>query len=97
MRMNIKKILDMFASYVYNIEYDMGGWDAYREEIGVGVEDDYPKSREDFIKDISEEERRICRQIYIDNVAEWGVSDEKAGEAFDEHRKEVSLTHRQKS
>lgn len=48
--MNIKKILNMFASYVYNVEYDMGGWDSYREEIGKDIEDDYPKSREDFIK-----------------------------------------------
>lgn len=37
------------------------------------------------------EERAICRKIFIDNVdwSEWGVSDEEAGEDFDEARKEL--------
>jgi len=46
----IKEILDMFAFYVFHIEYGMGGWEYYRNEINVDIEDDYPKSREDFIK-----------------------------------------------
>lgn len=37
---------------------------------------------------IREHERSICRQIFIDEVdwAEWGMSDEDAGERFDEER-----------
>lgn len=40
------------------------------------------------------EERTICRKIYIDNVdwSEWAVSDEKAGELFDDARKKLEDT-----
>lgn len=48
--MSIKKILDIFSSFVYNIEYDMSGWDSYREENHFKINGNYPKSREDFIK-----------------------------------------------
>ena len=39
-----------------------------------------------------EEERAICRQIYIGEVdwAEWAMSDEEAGEEFDEARANLS-------
>jgi hypothetical protein len=41
---------------------------------------------EALISKAQEEERLICKQIYVDGVdwAEWAVSDKEAGENFDE-------------
>lgn len=39
-----------------------------------------------------EETKQLGKKIYVDHVdwSEWGMSDEKAGEEFEEHWKELS-------
>jgi hypothetical protein len=44
------------------------------------------------VKEAREEEREICKKIYIDEVdwSEWAISDKEAGEDFDEERAKLA-------
>jgi len=46
----LDEVLTIYQAFIYNVECDLGGWKEYRKDIGAGIEDNYPKSKEDFVR-----------------------------------------------